>query len=119
MPGSSPTTCWVPVPKARDLTNVQGAGTAAPAARIRKHSVKLSGHSTSLSLEGVYWDALREVARELGLSMNRLIEQIDRERSGNLSSAVRVFLLHHYRARALASSAEAPGPVESSNQDGA
>lgn len=68
-----------------------------PAARIRKHSVKLSGHSTSLSLEGVYWDALRELAEEMGLSINRLIERIDHERSGNLSSAVRVFLLLHYR----------------------
>ena len=67
---------------------------------IRKHSVKLSGHHTSLSLEEVYWDALREVARESGLSMTGLIERIDRERDGNLSSAVRVFLLQHYRSRA-------------------
>ena len=74
-------------------------------AAIRKHSVKLSGHSTSLSLEGVYWDALREVATEMGLSMNRLIEKIDRERSGNLSSAVRVFLFQHYRTR----SSQEPG----------
>lgn len=66
-------------------------------AAIRKHSVKLSGHSTSLSLEGIYWDALREVAAEMGVSMNRLIEQIDQERSGNLSSAVRVFLFQYYR----------------------
>ena len=67
---------------------------------IRKHSVKLSGHHTSLSLEEVYWEALREVAREKGLSMTGLIERIDRERDGNLSSAVRVFLLQHYRGRA-------------------
>ena len=66
-------------------------------AKLRKHSVKLSGHSTSLSLEGVYWDALKEVAGEMGLSMNGLIERIDKERSGNLSSAVRVFLFEHYR----------------------
>ena len=71
------------------------------AGRIRKHSVKLSGHSTSLSLEGVYWDALRDVAEEMGLSINRLIEKVDHERTGNLSSAVRVFLLLHYRGRAL------------------
>lgn len=71
-----------------------------PAAKLRKHSVKLSGHSTSLSLEGVYWDALKEVAGEMGLSMNGLIERIDKERSGNLSSAVRVFLFQYYRQQA-------------------
>lgn len=71
-----------------------------PAAKLRKHSVKLSGHSTSLSLEGVYWDALKEVAGEMGLSMNGLIERIDKERSGNLSSAVRVFLFQYYRRAA-------------------
>lgn len=70
-----------------------------PAAKIRKHSVKLSGHSTSLSLEGIYWDALKEVAGEMRLSMNGLIERIDKERSGNLSSAVRVFLFQYYRQR--------------------
>ncbi|NIA68579.1 ribbon-helix-helix domain-containing protein [Pelagibius litoralis] len=66
---------------------------------MRKHSVKLSGHSTSLSLEGIYWDALKEVAGEMRLSMNGLIERIDKDRSGNLSSAVRVFLFTHYRNR--------------------
>ncbi|WP_422365425.1 ribbon-helix-helix domain-containing protein [Pelagibius sp.] len=71
-----------------------------PAAKLRKHSVKLSGHSTSLSLEGVYWDALKEVAGEMDLSMNGLIERIDKERSGNLSSAVRVFLFQYYRQQA-------------------
>ena len=75
-------------------------GSADPGARLRKHSVKLSGHSTSLSLEGVYWDALRSVAESSGLSVTRLIEQIDRQRSGNLSSAVRVYLLRYYQERA-------------------
>lgn len=67
---------------------------------IRKRSVKLAGHSTSLSLEGVFWDALKEVAAARGLSLNALIEEIDRERGANLSSAVRVYLLSHYRAAA-------------------
>ncbi|HMA16599.1 MAG TPA: ribbon-helix-helix domain-containing protein [Kiloniellaceae bacterium] len=67
---------------------------------VRKRSVKLAGHSTSLSLEGVFWDALKEVAAARGLSLNVLIEEIDRERGSNLSSAVRVYLLNHYRAAA-------------------
>ncbi|MEQ9608222.1 MAG: ribbon-helix-helix domain-containing protein, partial [Kiloniellaceae bacterium] len=73
---------------------------ADPALALRKHSVKIAGHSTSLSLEDVFWDALKEVAAERGLSLNALIEEIDRGRGGNLSSAVRVFLLNHFRALA-------------------
>ncbi len=71
---------------------------AAGGAQIRKRSVKIAGHSTSLSLEGIFWDALKEVAAGRGLSLNALIEEIDRGRGGNLSSAVRVYLLQHYRA---------------------
>jgi len=67
---------------------------------VRKRSVKIAGHSTSLSLEEVFWEALKEVARGRGLSINALIEEIDSGRGGNLSSAVRVFLLNHYRAAA-------------------
>ena len=70
---------------------------AAGGAQIRKRSVKIAGHSTSLSLEGVFWDALKEVAAARGLSINALIEEIDRGRGANLSSAVRVYLLDHYR----------------------
>ncbi|HEY9539933.1 MAG TPA: ribbon-helix-helix domain-containing protein [Kiloniellaceae bacterium] len=69
---------------------------------IRKRSVKIAGHSTSLSLEGVFWDALKEVAIARGLSLNVLIEEIDRGRGSNLSSAVRVYLLNHYRHQAKA-----------------
>jgi len=76
------------------------ADSRAPGERIRKRSVKIAGHSTSLSLEGVFWDALKQVAAARGLSLNALIEEIDRGRGSNLSSAVRVFLLNHYREAA-------------------
>ena len=70
---------------------------------MRKHSVAIAGHRTSLSLEPAFWDALKAIARARGLSLNRLIEEIDRARtddgaSGNLSSAVRVFVLEEARA---------------------
>lgn len=65
---------------------------------VRKRSIKIAGHSTSLSLESAFWDALKEVAAARGLSINALIEEIDRGRSTNLSSAVRVYLLQHFRA---------------------
>ena len=60
---------------------------------VRKRSVTLAGHRTSLSLETEFWDALKAAARVDGLSLNALIGRIDQERSGNLSSAVRVYLL--------------------------
>ena len=60
---------------------------------VRKRSVTLAGHRTSLSLEPEFWEALKTAARAEGLSLNALIGRIDRERSGNLSSAVRVYLL--------------------------
>jgi len=81
------------------------------AERIRKRSVKIAGHSTSLSLEGVFWDALKDVAAGRGLSLNALIEEIDRGRVTNLSSAVRVFLLNHYRTTA-AGTVSPPAPSE-------
>jgi predicted DNA-binding ribbon-helix-helix protein len=71
---------------------------------IRKHSVTLAGHRTSLSLEAAFWDQLKRLADQRGLSLNRLIEEIDRARiaaspAANLSSAVRVFVLEALAAR--------------------
>ncbi len=66
---------------------------------IRKRSVTIAGHKTSLSLEEAFWRALKEIASADGTSLNALIENIDRERGGNLSSAVRVFVLERLRGR--------------------
>jgi predicted DNA-binding ribbon-helix-helix protein len=61
---------------------------------IRKRSVMIAGHATSVSLEDEFWDALREIAAQRGLSLNALIAEIDQTRSGrNLSSALRVHVL--------------------------
>lgn len=61
--------------------------------RPRKRSVVLSGHKTSVSLEAPFWDALAKIAALRGKSVNALIAEIDRGRRGNLSSAIRVFVL--------------------------
>ncbi|UEM02149.1 ribbon-helix-helix domain-containing protein [Skermanella rosea] len=63
---------------------------------IRKRSVTIAGHSTSVSLEAAFWDALKDIAASRGVSVNALIEQIDEGRSGNLSSAIRVFVLAEF-----------------------
>ena len=60
---------------------------------IRKRSVTIAGHSTSVSLEAAFWDALKDIANARGVSINALIEAIDEGRTGNLSSAIRVFVL--------------------------
>ncbi len=60
---------------------------------VKKRSVEIAGHRTSLSLEQAFWQALKRIAAQDGVSINRLIERIDRERAGNLSSAVRIYVL--------------------------
>lgn len=60
---------------------------------LQKRSVTIAGHRTSLSLEGAFWTALKAEAKAQGMPVKALIETIDRNRSGNLSSAVRVYLL--------------------------
>jgi predicted DNA-binding ribbon-helix-helix protein len=66
---------------------------------IRKRSVVIAGHPTSVSLEPAFWDALKELADDRGLSTAALIAEIDRDRSGNLSSAIRVHVLDQLRRR--------------------
>ena len=63
------------------------------------HSVAVSGHKTSVSLEEPFWQALREIATARGLTVRALISLVDEKREqGNLSSALRVFVLQHFRA---------------------
>jgi predicted DNA-binding ribbon-helix-helix protein len=64
---------------------------------IRKRSVRVAGHPTSVSVEEAFWRALKEIAARRGVSLNDLITEIDRRRAGNLSSAIRVFVLDEAR----------------------
>ena len=62
-----------------------------------KRSITIAGHETSVSLEPIFWDALRAAADEAGLPLNALVAQIDVERIAvarppNLASAIRVWL---------------------------
>jgi predicted DNA-binding ribbon-helix-helix protein len=60
---------------------------------LKKRSVKIAGHLTSVSLEEPFWDALKNIATVEDLSLNALIEKIDKARSENLSSALRLYVL--------------------------
>ena len=66
---------------------------------LRKRSVVIAGHRTSVSLEAPFWDALKDIGQERGVSLNRLVAEIDRNRRGNLSSAIRVHVLAWARGR--------------------
>ena len=78
---------------------MSGAGSQPSGAAPRKRSVTIAGHATSLSLEEAFWDALKEIAAARGISTTALIAGIDaaRDPATNLSSAVRVFVLHELR----------------------
>ena len=70
---------------------------------IRKRSVTIAGHKTSLSLEEDFWQELKRLAAAESLSLNALIERIDRgaredDPAANLSSAARVYVLDRLRA---------------------
>ena len=62
---------------------------------IRKRSVSIAGHATSVSMEDAFWRRLSAIAKADGISMNALIRSFDERRTGNLSSALRVFVLEH------------------------
>ncbi len=74
--------------------NDAGAGMTAS---LRKRSVTIAGHSTSLSLEEEFWNELRKVAAQRGVSLNALVASVDEGRAGNLSSTLRVFVLDCFR----------------------
>jgi predicted DNA-binding ribbon-helix-helix protein len=67
--------------------------------QVIKRSIVIAGHKTSVSLEEAFWRSLKEIARERGATLSELVAGIDsNRRHGNLSSAIRLFVLDHYRA---------------------
>jgi len=65
---------------------------------LPKHSVVIAGHATSISLEPEFWDELKRLAQNRGQTINTLVAEIDVQRDGNLSSALRVFVLQAIKA---------------------
>ena len=67
---------------------------------VIKRSIVIAGHKTSVSVEDAFWTALKEIAQLRRQSLAELIGSIDgARRGGNLSSAIRVFVLDYYRGR--------------------
>ena len=73
---------------------------------VVKRSIFLAGRKTSVSLEDEFWTALKEIAGNRHVTLSELFSGIDKQRQhGNLSSALRLFVLEYYRGKA----AEKPG----------
>ncbi len=66
---------------------------------VLKRSIVIDRHKTSISIEDVFWTSLKEIARARGETLSQLVASVDEARGpgANLSSAIRVFILDHYR----------------------
>jgi predicted DNA-binding ribbon-helix-helix protein len=71
---------------------------------MRKRSVTIDGHRTSISLEDAFWAELSALSQARGLSLNALVAEVDhgRPQEGlNLSSALRLYVLHEVKQRTI------------------
>jgi predicted DNA-binding ribbon-helix-helix protein len=76
---------------------------------VVKRSIVIAGHKTSVSLEDAFWKGLKEIAMGRDLTLSQMVAAIDSERAqGNLSSALRLFVLDHFRAQIGAAGARVP-----------
>jgi predicted DNA-binding ribbon-helix-helix protein len=85
------------------------AGGEAMKSSVLKRSIVITGHKTSVSLEDRFWDSLKEIADERGVTLGALVTAIDGNRQhANLSSAIRLFVLGVYRDQASLKRVDAP-----------
>jgi predicted DNA-binding ribbon-helix-helix protein len=67
---------------------------------VVKRSIVIAGHKTSVSLEDAFWTCLKEIAGSRDITLSDLVASIDTDgRVGNLSSAIRLFVLDYYRTQ--------------------
>ena len=67
---------------------------------VVKRSIVIAGHKTSVSLEDAFWSGLKDIAGTRSMTLSDLVGSIDADRhQGNLSSAIRLFVLDHYRSQ--------------------
>ena len=67
--------------------------------RVRKRSLTLSGHRTSVSLEDTFWDALNDIASERGMSITALVSEVEARGVTALSQSLRAYALNWYRGK--------------------
>ena len=64
---------------------------------LEKHSVTIAGHKTSFTLEPEFWAELKRIATERDQSVASIVASLDKEKDGNLSSRLRVWVLNQLR----------------------
>jgi predicted DNA-binding ribbon-helix-helix protein len=68
---------------------------------VVKRSIVVAGHKTSVSLEEAFWNGMKEISGLRNMTLSELVGEIDGKRQqGNLSSAIRLFVLDHFRSQA-------------------
>ena len=68
---------------------------------VVKRSIVVNGHKTSVSLEEAFWNGMKEISGLRNMTLSELVGEIDGNRQqGNLSSAIRLFVLDHFKSRA-------------------
>ena len=86
---------------------------------VVKRSIVVSGHKTSVSLEDAFWTGIKEIASGRNMTLLDLVTAVDSERQrGNLSSAIRLFVLDFYRSQ-LADVKDGPDDAEGHLKAGA
>ena len=78
---------------------------------MQKRSLTIRGHRTSVSLEEPFWIALNDIAKARQQSVASLVQMIDKERVGGLSSAIRTFILAELRHQLAASTTTKPSQI--------
>ena len=77
---------------------------------VVKRSIVVAGPKTSVSLEEAFWNGMKEISSERDLTLSELVGEIDGHRQqGNLSSAIRLFVLDYFRKRASNSAKSSDG----------
>jgi predicted DNA-binding ribbon-helix-helix protein len=75
---------------------------------VVKRSIVVASHKTSVSLEEAFWNGMKEISALRNMTLSELVGEIDRNRQrGNLSSAIRLFVLDYFKNRAVAAAAPA------------
>ncbi|QOL20177.1 ribbon-helix-helix domain-containing protein [Candidatus Bodocaedibacter vickermanii] len=64
---------------------------------MKKRSLTIDGHRTSISLEDEFWDGLKHISTVRGCALIDIIREIDEKRKSGLSSAIRIFVLNYYK----------------------
>jgi predicted DNA-binding ribbon-helix-helix protein len=75
---------------------------------VVKRSIVVAGHKTSVSLEEAFWTSMKEISASRDMTLSDMVSEIDKGRAqGNLSSAIRLFVLDYYRSQTIQASAAA------------